>query len=58
MHQFVSFSFETLHKGSQQDLDTLTMSKLHGNPVPKFHYEMKSFPIVKYVPDEIANRWG
>ena len=30
------------------------MSKLHGNPVPKFHYEMKSFPIVKYVPYEIA----
>jgi len=44
-------NFETLHKGSQQDLDTLTMSKLHGNPVPKFHYEMKSFPIVKSHPE-------
>ncbi|XP_065062084.1 coiled-coil and C2 domain-containing protein 1-like isoform X2 [Rhopilema esculentum] len=44
-------NFDSLHKGSQQDLDTLVMSKLHGHPVPQFHYEMKSFAIVKSHPE-------
>eukprot|EP00112_Aurelia_sp_Birch-Aquarium-sp1_P009762 Seg212.5 transcript_id=Seg212.5/GoldUCD/mRNA.D3Y31 product="Coiled-coil and C2 domain-containing protein 1-like" protein_id=Seg212.5/GoldUCD/D3Y31 len=44
-------NFDTLHRGSQQDLDALIVSKNHGSPVPKFHYEMKSFPIVKSHPE-------
>eukprot|EP00794_Sanderia_malayensis_P004573 gene4573-5174_t len=44
-------NFDTLHRASQQDLDTVIMLKTNRHAVPKFHYEMKSFPIVKSHPE-------
>ena len=33
----------------QQDLDVVLVSQSHGDAVPRFHYEMRTIPSIRYV---------
>ncbi|PVD23464.1 hypothetical protein C0Q70_16736 [Pomacea canaliculata] len=39
--------FQKLEQGCRKDLDSLKSALRHGDPVPKFHYETRSFSVVQ-----------
>ncbi|XP_062500728.1 coiled-coil and C2 domain-containing protein 1-like [Corticium candelabrum] len=43
--------FRKLFQTCQHDLDAVTNAKLHWLPVPKFHYEDRSFPLIQCCPE-------
>lgn len=43
--------FENLANQSQKDLESLRNGFKHGDPVPRFHYETKRFPMLQCCPD-------
>lgn len=43
----VIFRFEKMENGCRKDLDALKNAFKHNDPVPKFHYENKTFSLVQ-----------
>ncbi|XP_022107136.1 coiled-coil and C2 domain-containing protein 1-like isoform X2 [Acanthaster planci] len=43
--------FGEMKHSCQQDLDVLTVSMSHSDPVPRFHYETRTIPSIRVCPD-------
>ena len=41
--------FQKMEQGCRKDLESLKSARRHGDPLPKFHYETRSFSIVQLV---------
>lgn len=44
---FVFVRFDKMENGCRKDLDALKNAFKHSDPVPKFHYENKTFSLVQ-----------
>ena len=47
LSKVIIFRFEKMEKGCRKDLDALKNAFKHNDPVPKFHYENKTFSMVQ-----------
>ena len=44
----IHFRFQTLEQNCRKDLGAVKNACRHGDPPPKYHYEMRQYSIVKY----------
>ena len=47
MHLVFHGRFGEMKHSCQQDLDLLTVSMSHSDPVPRFHYETRTIPSIR-----------
>jgi hypothetical protein len=47
LHPVLSRRFQKMEQGCRKDLESLKSARRHGDPVPRFHYETRSFSVVQ-----------
>ena len=45
--RLICYRFEKMGQNARKDLDSLKNAYKHGDPVPRFHYETRTFTLVQ-----------